>query len=70
MKPHSIGHGTDAPEALSVNGIGVALDAPRLTAAVVGVHLSVVAVGEELAEAFFIVRRPIQYGLHDQPHVA
>jgi stage III sporulation protein SpoIIIAA len=65
MKPNSIGHSADAPEAISVDGIGVALDASRLTAAVVGVQLDVVAVGEKLAEAFLIGLRPIQYGLHD-----
>jgi len=70
MKPHSIGHGADAPEAISVNGVGVALDASRLTAAVVGVQLDVVAMGEKLAEAFLIGLRPIPCGLHDQPHVA
>ena len=70
MKPHNIGHGADAPEAISVYGIRVALDATRLTAAVVGVQLDVVAVGKELAEAFLIGLRPIPYGLHDQPHVA
>src|ERR671932_454585 len=58
MKPHRISHGADAPEALSVDGIGVTLDLTRLIPAVVRAHLAVVAVGEELAEAFLLARWP------------
>ena len=70
MKLHRINQAADAPEALSVNSIGAALDLTRLIPAVVRAHLAGVAVGEELAEAFLIGRWPPLDGLRDQPHVA